>query len=297
MEKANWSDCNGWTGGTCAFSGCEAWRGIDVECSTFKSCACKEGFCNHLNKGFCVREGCQDVEGPSETDETLNKCWEHVEWARTKGIEEHPEWYKYNGTDPTYSDSPMKVTTFQKFIYDYHPELGCPPPCLPRYSVPSQYSELAVKTEVKTEVKPERPASMTEVRMEKANWSDCNGWTGGTCAFSGCEAWRGIDVECSTFKSCACKEGFCNHLNKGFCVREGCQDVEGPSETDETLNKCWEHVEWARTKGIEEHPEWYKYNGTDPTYSDSPMKVTTFQKFIYDYHPELGCPPPCLPRY
>ncbi|CAE8638360.1 unnamed protein product [Polarella glacialis] len=89
-------------------------------------------------------------------------------------------------------------------------------------------------------------------------------------------------------------EGFCNHLNKGFCVSEGCQDVERPSETDETLSKCWEHVEKARPKGIEEHPEWYRYNGTDLS-SDSPM--TTFQKFIYDYHPELGCPPPCLPRY
>ncbi|CAE8621553.1 unnamed protein product [Polarella glacialis] len=144
--------------------------------------------------------------------------------------------------------------------------------------------------------KPEGPASMTEVRMERAIWPFCNSWTGGTCAFSGCEAWRGIDVECSTFKSCACKEGFCNYLNKGFCVPYNCQDAEGPSQTPGDLSKCWEHIEWARTTGIEEYPQWYKYNSTDLS-SDSPR--IAFQLLIYYYQPwkEHGCPPPCLPRY
>ncbi|CAE8618781.1 unnamed protein product [Polarella glacialis] len=267
VEKSNQVlNCTRWTGATCFWSGCEAWRGIDVQCSAYKSCDCKEGFCNHLLKGACVKEGCWDVEGPSETDETINTCWKHIEWARTTGIKTRPEWYTYNGSNLS-SNSPH--STFQKFIYEQHPEHNCPSSCLPRYEVP-----------------------MPVKKVEKPHHPTCTKSTGGTCARGGCYAWRGIDVECSPFKKCDCKEGFCNHFNKGFCVREGCQDVEGPSETDETLNKCLKHIEWARTTGIKQRPEWYTYNGLS---SDSPH--SSFQKFIYYEHPEMGCPPPCLARY
>jgi len=63
-------------------------------------------------------------------------------------------------------------------------------------------------------------------------------------------------------------------------VKTGCETAKPGS------GACWDEVEWARTRGIHEHPEWYP--GLGPGSS-----VEEFQQMVHQSTPDK-CPAPCL---
>lgn len=92
----------------------------------------------------------------------------------------------------------------------------------------------------------------------------------------------GADNECSnaecTLSAIQLRAGASRTVQEPS-VESSCKDVKQGSQ-------CWKEINWARSDGVYNHPEWYP--GLSPTSS-----IADFQRVVHQAKPSI-CPAPCL---
>eukprot|EP00931_Biecheleriopsis_adriatica_P123906 TRINITY_DN9899_c0_g1_i1.p1 TRINITY_DN9899_c0_g1~~TRINITY_DN9899_c0_g1_i1.p1 ORF type:complete len:743 (-),score=107.09 TRINITY_DN9899_c0_g1_i1:25-2223(-) len=188
-------------------------------------------------------------------------CWEEVQWASSKGIELHPDWY--SGLSASSSSA-----AFQCFVHLQSPG-KCPQPC---------------GVDCRSGASPESSCHTT--LREEACWDEVH-WVSDRGVHEHPDWYPGL----SASSSLAAVQCFVHLKSPGKCPKPCGMDCQNDKPAENNCHTtlqgeaCWEEVQWASGVGIREHPEWYPGLGA----SSSLARV---QCFLHNQFPDK-CPKPC----
>eukprot|EP00931_Biecheleriopsis_adriatica_P056795 TRINITY_DN33680_c0_g1_i1.p1 TRINITY_DN33680_c0_g1~~TRINITY_DN33680_c0_g1_i1.p1 ORF type:complete len:526 (+),score=92.74 TRINITY_DN33680_c0_g1_i1:61-1578(+) len=198
----------------------------DTECSMEGEMGCGLSALQHKAKVTASekagREDCHDARQGEP-------CFGEIQWAKTQGLRDHPEWYP--GLTAASSDA-----DFQLQVHAASPK-KCPTPCKP---APAATSNATADC---------HDSRQGDPCFNEIQWAKTRGlhehpeWYPGLTAASS-------DADFQALVHAASPEKCPMPCKPDPAASSDCHDAR-PGEA------CFQDVQWAKAHGVEEHPDWY----------------------------------------
>eukprot|EP00419_Tripos_fusus_P038344 CAMPEP_0172784492 /NCGR_PEP_ID=MMETSP1074-20121228/204963_1 /TAXON_ID=2916 /ORGANISM="Ceratium fusus, Strain PA161109" /LENGTH=879 /DNA_ID=CAMNT_0013621495 /DNA_START=370 /DNA_END=3011 /DNA_ORIENTATION=+ len=231
-----------------------------------------------------------DAVEKCHTAEPGDSCHYDIEYAQSRYLNDHPDWYPGLNVNSSFKD----IQYFLHHQKDGHGKARCPRPC--GYNLATEKSKTSIHAPEHCHTARGGESCYTHVKYTSKQIPQHPDWYLGLTVdstFKEVQEYLSRQVTLALMVGAACLAAGAFRVGWTIGRGENAESVQldavGKCHTAEPRDSCYSDIEYAQSKYLKDHPDWYPGLNVNSSFKD----IQYFLHHQKDGHGKPRCPRPC----